>query len=606
MQRRRIAAADARADPRRCRQGAPRPRPGDRRHRRQRRAAGDVLGSVSVLDKEELHARHAAEPRRDAGEHARASPRRASGRPPRGRSCAASRASGCEVLVDGIGSARPVVVRSRPRGHDQPADRRADRGAARPVARCCSARRRSAASSTSSTRASRASVPDGPVGVDALPNMARRPTSAPPMRRSTCRSAAISSPTPTAPIPSTTISTIGGYRAVEAAARAGAGQPRSRISGRSPTSRTSFPTPPGRTDDVAGGLAYVDGELNIGVSYSHHDVQYGVPIRFSLDPDDRAGSADDRRATRTAATLRVNVPIGGFFKIFEFRGGISKYHHDELEADGAVGSSFFIERRRDARRRRPDRARRLGRDDRRPVSRHRTPHPRRREISARQPQPAARLVHAADPWSRARSGSKAASGSNSPGSMPTTRPSEIARERRDRSATTPIVRQLHPDCPLRSARNYEFAAGWRAGLSLSHSERAPAIDELFSNGPHGGSQQFLIGDPDLEHEKSNGGRAQRPPHDRARSTSRAASITAAFPTSSSRRRPARSRTACRSTNIAQGKADYYGFELRERREVRQGARDRLGRRAGRRRGARQDQGLRQCAANSAVSRYRRD
>src|SRR5439155_5134329 len=35
------------------------------------------------------------------------------------------------------------------------------------------------------------------------------------------------------------------------------------------------------------------------------------------------------------------IPIGGFFKIFEFRGGISKYHHDELEADGTIGTSFF-------------------------------------------------------------------------------------------------------------------------------------------------------------------------------------------------------------------------------------------------------------------------
>jgi iron complex outermembrane receptor protein len=52
--------------------------------------------------------------------------------------------------------------------------------------------------------------------------------------------------------------------------------------------------------------------------------------------------------------------------------------------------------------------------------------------------------------------------------------------------------------------NYEFLPGWRAGLALSHSERAPAIDELFSFGPHGGSQQFLIGNPSLGAEKSNG------------------------------------------------------------------------------------------------------
>jgi iron complex outermembrane receptor protein len=49
---------------------------------------------------------------------------------------------------------------------------------------------------------------------------------------------------------------------------------------------------------------------------------------------------------------------------------------------------------------------------------------------------------------------------------------------------------------------YELTSGWRAGLSLSHSERAPSIDELFANGPHGGSQTFEIGNPDLNPEKS--------------------------------------------------------------------------------------------------------
>lgn len=50
---------------------------------------------------------------------------------------------------------------------------------------------------------------------------------------------------------------------------------------------------------------------------------------------------------------------------------------------------------------------------------------------------------------------------------------------------------------------YEFTPGWRAGLSLSHSERAPSIDELFANGPHGGSQSLEVGDPGLDPEKSN-------------------------------------------------------------------------------------------------------
>jgi iron complex outermembrane receptor protein len=52
--------------------------------------------------------------------------------------------------------------------------------------------------------------------------------------------------------------------------------------------------------------------------------------------------------------------------------------------------------------------------------------------------------------------------------------------------------------------NDELVKDWRLGLSFSHSERSPSIDEIFSFGPHGGSAQFLIGDPGLGIEKSNG------------------------------------------------------------------------------------------------------
>jgi iron complex outermembrane receptor protein len=66
-----------------------------------------------------------------------------------------------------------------------------------------------------------------------------------------------------------------------------------------------------------------------------------------------------------------------------------------------------------------------------------------------------------------------------------------------------IGRQFHAVSGSIGA-NYEVVTGWRAGLAISHSERAPAIDELFSFGPHGGSEQFLIGNPNLGLERSNG------------------------------------------------------------------------------------------------------
>jgi iron complex outermembrane recepter protein len=50
--------------------------------------------------------------------------------------------------------------------------------------------------------------------------------------------------------------------------------------------------------------------------------------------------------------------------------------------------------------------------------------------------------------------------------------------------------------------SYELSPGWRTGLSVSSSARAPAIDELFANGPHGGSQAFEVGNPALKPERS--------------------------------------------------------------------------------------------------------
>jgi iron complex outermembrane receptor protein len=69
--------------------------------------------------------------------------------------------------------------------------------------------------------------------------------------------------------------------------------------------------------------------------------------------------------------------------------------------------------------------------------------------------------------------------------------------------SVPLSRSFTPISASLGA-NYEFRSGWRAGVSLSHNERAPSIDELFSLGPHGGSQQFLVGNPDLKTEKGNG------------------------------------------------------------------------------------------------------
>jgi iron complex outermembrane receptor protein len=51
------------------------------------------------------------------------------------------------------------------------------------------------------------------------------------------------------------------------------------------------------------------------------------------------------------------------------------------------------------------------------------------------------------------------------------------------------------------------APTWQNGAfvaNYTHSYRAPALEELFNNGPHPGNRAFEIGDPNLNHERSDG------------------------------------------------------------------------------------------------------
>lgn len=322
----------------------------------------------------------------------------------------------------------------------------------------------------------------------------------------------------------------------------------------------TLPNTAGRADDGAVGLAYVDGGLNIGLSYNHHDARYGVPIRYSLDP---AIEAEEPviDAHQDRGDARVNVPIGGgFLDLFEFRGGISKYHHDELEK-GSIGSSFFSnggEMRADV-----VQANRggwggttgvqyLDTDARIRGDEKYLPDSTDKQLGLFTMQSLVRgpmrlegglrvefaNLHADADEALAQQGDEL--GLSEIGSMP------FARD------FTAVSGSL--------GANYQIVGGWHAGLSVSHSERAPAIDELFSFGPHGGSQQFLIGDPDLSKERSNSveisvHRTSGPIHlQGSLYYSRFGSFIYQAPTGAVQ-------DGLPVYAYAQGKADYYGFEL---------------------------------------------
>jgi iron complex outermembrane receptor protein len=329
--------------------------------------------------------------------------------------------------------------------------------------------------------------------------------------------------------------------------------------------KDTLPNTAGRIDDLAGGVAYVDGELNIGVSYNHHDAKYGVPIRFSLDPT-IAPEEPTIDAHQDRGDARVNIPIGGFLNIFEFRGGISKYRHAEIEADGVVGSRFFSnggEMRADVVQ--TERGgwggttgvQYLSQDARIRGDEKYLPDSRKQNIGLFTLQT---VEHGPI---RFEGGLRVDFSRLHANADPT-----IAGIAEDFGEDTgeefdignaPVARSFTPISASIGA-NYEFVRGWRAGLSLSHSERAPSIDELFSFGPHGGSQQFLIGDPDTRLEKSNGvefsvHRTTGPVHVQGSIYySRYSNFIFQAPTGEIEDR-------LPVYEYRQGKADYYGFEV---------------------------------------------
>lgn len=241
------------------------------------------------------------------------------------------------------------------------------------------------------------------------------------------------------------------------------------------------------------GIAYVGAEgLNVGVSVTRHLSKYQVPIRYSLDPAIEAETPTiDLEQTRYDA--RAEIPIAGFFSQLRARGGYSNYHHDEIEDTGAIGSSFFSkggEGRIELEQ--TERSGWGGTSGIQYLNRNAKIRGEEKFLpDSRQKQTGLFTLQTlvTGPW-RLEAGARI----------------EFSKltAQADEELATPAFSRSFTTVSSSLGAQYEFTPGWRAGLSLSRSARAPSIDELFANGPHGGSQSFEVGDPNLNPEKSLG------------------------------------------------------------------------------------------------------
>ncbi|WP_219892668.1 TonB-dependent receptor [Aquisediminimonas profunda] len=254
-----------------------------------------------------------------------------------------------------------------------------------------------------------------------------------------------------------------------------------------------LPNSAGRTWEIAGGAAYITSDVNLGFSVSRYDSLYGVPIRYSLDPAVTAESVRlDVKQTRFDTRAEYN-PTSGFLEGIRFRGGYADYRHNELAEDGTINTTFnntggearleLVQRERNGWK---------GAIGSQYVLR------KVNIIGAEKFLPAIKTqqyglftVQSLDLGAiRAEAGGRIEH--------------SVVSARADAILGNPDSRRSFTSYSGSLGASAEFAHGWRLGLNSSYTERAPAGEELFANGPHAGTQAFEIGNPGFAKEKSKG------------------------------------------------------------------------------------------------------
>lgn len=96
-----------------------------------------------------------------------------------------------------------------------------------------------------------------------------------------------------------------------------------------------IPNSAARSTTFGAGAAFIDDGGNLGVSVQRYDALYGIPARPGLDAEENVRI--DLGQTRI--DLRGEVGLGGPFETLQIRGAFGDYKHVELEGD-EIGTTF--------------------------------------------------------------------------------------------------------------------------------------------------------------------------------------------------------------------------------------------------------------------------
>lgn len=257
--------------------------------------------------------------------------------------------------------------------------------------------------------------------------------------------------------------------------------------------RDKLPNSAARSWEVSGGAALVTEGGNLGFSITHTDNLYGVPVRYALEAGEEAEQVR-LHMKQDRADLRAELPVnGGLIESIRLRAGFADYQHQEIEESGEVGTTFYnqsIESRLEL-----VQAKHGGWDG---------------AIGA---QFFARDFHV--------EGEEKFLPRNRTEQLGffTLQSLDLGRTRLelggryehtnvdadgDESLLSPAAQRSFDAFSGSIGVSQEIVPGWRAGLNLARTARAPSAEELFARGPHAGTQAFELGNPDFRLEKSWG------------------------------------------------------------------------------------------------------
>jgi len=294
---------------------------------------------------------------------------------------------------------------------------------------------------------------------------------------------------------------IGGYaltpalRAQALASAAAVGEPEDDIDfAANAAVKDKLPNTQARTWDAALGASVITSTGNYGVAVSHYDSLYGVPIRFATQPGEEQ-EAPRLAVKQTRVDARAAVDTGGdVLEQIRFRLGAARYRHFELEEDGSIGTAFYSQ----------------GMEGRLELAQ--AQHGVWRGVTGAQflyrdfnvvgdeaflPRNSTDTVGVFTLQQLDFGRFKLEAGARYEHAMLKAMPGEDQAQffggERSFSAVSGSI-----------GGSVALSEGWKIGLNLSHSERAPSAEELFANGPHAGTEAFEVGLPTLAKERANG------------------------------------------------------------------------------------------------------